>query len=277
MTGWNARLAMGIRRVYWLQMDIHLCFLTVFFFFLIYNLEDANALLYNKSTFLLMVIEDDSVDMRDAKRIEPEEADMRFDLSPHKEMRIYELLGVKAFQKLVFMLEKLIHFKDKERNLNYHFRGLDAEALDAFVKYLFYNGSIHARNLLYFAGYVAIFFVFRRSVKWFDIAALLLALKDAYCVMLQRYNYLRIAELKKLAEQRREYRIQRRVKRLRERFDQVYDAEHIDEDLAFVRRMKQQIVNGENVVIGEMERGILERLSCVLNAENSGSTRRIER
>ena len=259
-------------------MAHHSCFLTVFFFFfLIYNLDDANALLYNKSTFLLMVIEDDSVDTRDAKRIAPKEADMRFDLSPHKEMRIYELLGVKAFQKLVFMLEKLIHFKDKERNLNYHFRGLDTEALDAFVKYLFYNSSIHARNLLYFAGYVVIFFVFRRSVKWFDIAALLLALKDAYCVMLQRYNYLRIAELKKLAEQRREYRIQRRVKRLRERFDQVYDAEHIDEDLAFVRRMKQQIADGENVVIGETERGILERLSCVLNVENSGSTRRIER
>lgn len=193
---------------------------------------------------------------------------MRLAFSPRVEMRIYELLGVKVFQKMAFALEKLIHIKDKGRNTNYHFRGLDVEAIDAFVKYLFYNGSIHARNLVYFAVYVLIFLIFRRRVRWFDVLVLVLAIKDAYCVMLQRYNFLRITELKKLAEQRRERRINRKVNQLKERFDKTYDAQYVEEDLAFVQRIKQQIANGENVVIEDNERAILDRLAYVMQVPN---------
>ena len=38
------------------------------------------------------------------------------------EKKIYELLGIKVFRKLVFMLEKFLHIKDKKKNINYHLK-----------------------------------------------------------------------------------------------------------------------------------------------------------
>ena len=58
------------------------------------------------------------------------------------EMHIYEKLGVKKFRNMAFKLEELIHFKDKGKNKNYH--GITED----HFKYLYYNGFIHARNVL---------------------------------------------------------------------------------------------------------------------------------
>ncbi len=55
------------------------------------------------------------------------------------EQRVYEMLGIKFFRKLVFRLERLIHKNDHGRNTNYHIASFEVTETEAFIKYLFYN------------------------------------------------------------------------------------------------------------------------------------------
>lgn len=81
------------------------------------------------------------------------------------ELHLYSILGVRFFQKMVFNLEKFIHRKDGEKNQNYHFTSNSIEAMDQFVKYLFFNGSIHFRNIVFFIVYCIMKKVFFRLVS----------------------------------------------------------------------------------------------------------------
>lgn len=182
-------------------------------------------------------------------------------ISMRAEKRFYECVGVRYFQKLTFLLEKVIHRSDKGKNTNYHFRKMDMSAIDAFEKYLFYNGSIHVRNLVFFMIYVIVAVIFKKRFGWYDSIVLILALKDLYCVMLQRYNYLRLKEMKNIARLRRERRIERRTMEMKERFIEKYESSYACEDLEFIKNIKERIRNGENIVIGDKEEAVLKRIS----------------
>ena len=121
------------------------------------------------------------------------------------EKRIYETLGVRLFQKLVFILEKIIHFIDHGRNKNYHFNLERFDYLEDYKKFIVYNASIHIRNIVYIFVYIVIRVIIGLINKCFkihqiDYILLLLLIKDLYCIMLQRYNYLRIQQYQKFKD-----------------------------------------------------------------------------
>ena len=123
------------------------------------------------------------------------------------ELKIYEFLGVKQFKKAVFMLEKIIHKRDKGKNINYHIKNSnDRESVDSFKKYLYYNGFIHTKNLI--TGIpIIVFAILCCQNLLFLIPLILFLIKDVYCVMLQRYNWLKISEFEKKLEIRDEKKI----------------------------------------------------------------------
>ena len=123
------------------------------------------------------------------------------------ELKIYEFLGVKQFKKAVFMLEKIIHKRDKGKNINYHIKNSnDRESVDSFKKYLYYNGFIHTKNLI--TGIpIIVFAILCGQNLLFLIPLILFLIKDVYCVMLQRYNWLKISEFEKKLEIRDEKKI----------------------------------------------------------------------
>lgn len=176
------------------------------------------------------------------------------------EKKLYEALGVRCFRILVFKLEKFIHYRDKGTNINYHISKYEPSALEDFVKYLFYNGAIHVRNVAYFAVYVVLRLVLGTGIRWYDIVLFLFAVKDIYCVMLQRYNYIRIYERKCRLEQRIKAQLQRRFDTMQGVFVECYDRRYIAEDLATIRSMKQRIQAGEMIVIQDAERKTLQRI-----------------
>ena len=116
------------------------------------------------------------------------------------ELKIYRKLGVKKFRALTFKLEKIIHKKDKKQNHNYHIlpnnevfsKNCTIDEMEEFKKKLYYNGSIHVKNLILLLVSSIFILLFNRISNYFLIANLLFGIKDAYCVMLQRYNYIRI-------------------------------------------------------------------------------------
>lgn len=123
------------------------------------------------------------------------------------ELKIYEFLGVKQLKKAVFMLEKIIHKRDKGKNINYHIKNSnDRESVDSFKKYLYYNGFIHTKNLI--TGIpIIVFAILCGQNLLFLIPLILFLIKDVYCVMLQRYNWLKISEFEKKLEIRDEKKI----------------------------------------------------------------------
>lgn len=123
------------------------------------------------------------------------------------ELKIYKALGVKYFRNLAFKLEKLIHIKDKKKNINYHINDCkDLVSIDKFKKYLYYNGFIHVKNLIFGSVGLALMIILNALVVPV-IALSTLLLKDAYCVMLQRYNWIRITRHEEKLKARERKRI----------------------------------------------------------------------
>ena len=137
------------------------------------------------------------------------------------ELKIYKALGVKYFRNLAFKLEKLIHIKDKKKNINYHINDCkDLVSIDKFKKYLYYNGFIHVKNLIFGSVGLTLMIILNASVVPV-IALSTLVLKDAYCVMLQRYNWIRIT--------RHEEKLKARERKRIDKVKSNIDKEKVDE------------------------------------------------
>ena len=185
-----------------------------------------------------------------------------------KEMRIYEILGVRIFQKMVFELEKLIHRKDGGQNENYHFQRNKEMYSENFIKYLFYNGSIHGRNLIYL---LIIFLIMHICFKTsaFDIGIIFLGIKDIYCVMLQRYNYIRISVHVEKVDERNQKKKLKKIEKLKSYRKAFYDEKNREKDLLFIKRLKEEIANNSYVMINEGDVERIKRLSKLYYQKDS--------
>lgn len=122
------------------------------------------------------------------------------------ETKLYELLGIKLFRKAVFRLEKIVHRKDHGKNTNYHIQNNSINSVEEFKKYLYYNGTIHTSNLIKGIPLVVLMVLFNMNVISISLISLLL-LKDLYCVMLQRYNWIKLSEKERSIKEKQNVKI----------------------------------------------------------------------
>lgn len=122
-------------------------------------------------------------------------------MNNNKELKIYEFLGIKYFKKFMLKFHKLLYWpisllleKEQRRELYNNARdnykiGKVSELKDikTFKRNLYFNGSIH----LILTLLNALIFISPLSPVMFilNLASLLI---NTYCVMLQRYNCIRI-------------------------------------------------------------------------------------
>lgn len=132
------------------------------------------------------------------------------------ELKIYELLGVKIFRKIVFGLYKILGFpftifmsKEERKKAyntpnNYNMKkGHGIQDLRDFKKWLLFNTCVHAFAL----GYcIPIFLkvVSGTASLSTTINNLICIVINCYCIMLQRYNHIRINQVIKRMEPREE-------------------------------------------------------------------------
>ena len=168
----------------------------------------------------------------------------------HKvETKIYELLGIKKFKKAVFKLEKIIHRKDKGKNINYQVKdSRSKKSVNSFKKFLYYNGIIHIKNLL--IGIPSITIMALLNVKLiFLIPYAIFLLKDVYCVMLQRYNWIKINEFEEKLNSRQQKMIKKeteqlKIEKLNTKLDNVkIDKQQMIDNLIAIR---SYIINNNN-------------------------------
>ena len=163
------------------------------------------------------------------------------------ESKIYEFLGVKYFKQLTFKLEKLIHRKDKGQNKNYHLMGNGIDAIENFRKYLYYNGFIHVKNSIALIIGLTVF-VLTTGFNYYLIPFILLLIKDLYCVMLQRYNWIKLNEYKEKLEQRENRKVMKEANKIKEK-DFSYNLEQINAMLDELRKLKDYLTNNGTVNI----------------------------
>ncbi len=185
------------------------------------------------------------------------------------EKHIYELLGIRKFQKMTFTLEKIVHRNDNGYNENYHFKkACNQIDTQKFIKYLFYNGIIHIRNLFIISVFLTVKIMFK-WLSWFDSIIILLALKDIYCVMLQRYNYIRINNYIELQNKKHEIHINRMMKIMSNEINNKYDFKYCEQDMKFINKFMGCISKNEVIKFSHEDIESLKRIMELRRADSN--------
>ncbi len=106
-------------------------------------------------------------------------------------MRVYTWLGVASFQKLVLALEKKRHQKDGGYNVNYHVENFSLRGLHAFMGYLVYHAVIHTVGILIALLCCGLPLLFPHT-GWAAVVGALCCIGNVYCLLLQRYTYIKL-------------------------------------------------------------------------------------
>ena len=124
------------------------------------------------------------------------------------EMKFYELLGIKAFRKMAFFVRDIVTLpltfkmpkEERKKSLyntasNYNIgKAKSLEDIKKFKKQLFKNAGIHIFALLAFLPSFIKIIMGMASLST-TIIVLPIMVMNIYCIMLQRYNCIRINQL----------------------------------------------------------------------------------
>lgn len=172
------------------------------------------------------------------------------------EIKFYKFLGVEKFRKLVFLLEKMIHIKDKGKNINYHPKSSTLEDLKEFKKYLYYNGFIHVKNLCILMFLLLIKLIFIPNFVFVYFLLIPFMIKDSYCIMLQRYNYINLSEIikkKEIQMEKRRNQIHKKIKTIEKQTNKkIVCVENIDKEqllnfIEFLQGKSDIIINNNDL------------------------------
>lgn len=187
------------------------------------------------------------------------------------ETTIYEVLGIKFFKKVILLFERIKHAKDGGKNENYHPHDTSCTTLRRFSGYLIFNSLFHAVSLLLVAIYFTVTRILLINNIVVDILMIVVAVFDIYCLMLQRYIYLRfqqhIAKKQLVHLNAKENRITDIISRLESK-----SANDIDKESSFLEGLKSKVLSGEDVVLSGDAEEILVNIADVLN-ENRNKER----
>ena len=173
-----------------------------------------------------------------------------------KELRLWRALGAERFRDLLFFLERLRH--GERGNVNYHLSGRGPEDGAAYMGYVLYHCLLHLVSLL-LALLVMVLLPGNQRGYWAIMAFLaLLCLGNLWCLMLQRYTYLRLRGLCSRARQRRQGRgpapgLAAAVGGLAR--------EERDAALSLAQRLSEGLAGGEFLALGREELPALETLA----------------
>lgn len=176
------------------------------------------------------------------------------------ELHVYEILGIKLFRRIILRFERIRHRKDCNQNENYHPKSISASSFVRFSGYLFYNATLHIVSILLSAVYFAITWSLQFNHLWLDVPMYILVAFNLYCIMLQRYIYLRLKFHVNRAAAKRENRIQVVLNRLSPFLDEKESSEFLEE-YHLLQKLSHSIVTGNDCVLGADCTETLNRLA----------------
>lgn len=107
------------------------------------------------------------------------------------EQTLYRLLGVNQYRKFIIKVKlKYDHWRGKTDTDNYFLKDYSNEAIIFLKRQFIKNAKIHLLGV--FIGLLVMLLTNRLQIQ---IVALIIFLHNLYCVMIQRYNLIRINSL----------------------------------------------------------------------------------
>lgn len=190
------------------------------------------------------------------------------------ELRVYSLLGVNQFRKVILWFEKIRHHGGNLRNENYHPSHFDVIALEQFNGFLLYNAFLHGVSLLFTVVYavVSIGLEFRNVVL--DLGMIVLTLLNVYCIILQRANYLK---LKKLRNNHYKHFLKQTNLCRKETLQQIYtlDSQKLQADYEVLSRIRKAFIGQDDCVLTRADAESLKRIcACFESASISRISRK---
>ena len=119
------------------------------------------------------------------------------------EIKFYEIIGVKHWKRFLMRLEAMLLPNPEARRVgNYNLKSTSLKSVKNFKKMLILNGFIH-----FIPGTICIYWIIKNILgsKFFSFSTpifIVLFLVNLYCVLLQRYNWLRINKVLKKARKK---------------------------------------------------------------------------
>lgn len=175
------------------------------------------------------------------------------------ELRVYRLLGVNQFRKVILLFEKVKHRRDNRKNENYHPSNFDVFSLEQYNGFLLYNAFLHIVSLLFTVVYAVLSTAIEFRNVVFDLGMILLTLLNVYCIILQRANYL------KLKEHRYKY-----YKRFLRRTDLCRE-----EALQKIYALEPQKLQADYEVLSRIKKAFDGQADCVLACTDVESLKRL--
>ncbi len=186
----------------------------------------------------------------------------------NKELKFYEKLGVKRFRKFVYSFSfflvlpfgiithkniKEIKRMVNETPTNYNIgRKINYEKIKNFKKMLLLNSSIHMLGLIICVpGYIDV--ITNNSTLYSTIVNLTAIFINTYCLMLQKYNYIRINNTLNKLKPKYEKELQETKENIREKDSKLLNHDYVYTDYL---SEKDKIVNLDEII----EKSSLEQL-----------------
>lgn len=176
------------------------------------------------------------------------------------EKRLYEILGIKLFKSLMLYIEKIKHRKDGLSNENYHIKSMAMCSLKKFSGYLLYNAIFHIVSLFFVAIYFVIVLLTKPNLLWFNIVMCVVAIIDLYCIMLQRYSFLRIKAILSYRQNKKAHWMQNVIEKLQTELSR-FPLNSLVEDYELISRIHHCALEGTACLILETDIPSLQRIA----------------
>lgn len=186
------------------------------------------------------------------------------------ELRIYQCLGVKGFRRGILRLERRKHRKDGGQNSNYHPRSTSVAALKSFTGYLLYNAILHGISLLFAVVYLALCCLSCVHHLWADILVAAVTVLNLYCIMLQRYTFLRMRAYLDRCCRKRDAAVSKAAAQLTEVLQHREEPELFAE-FELIRRLQKTAREGTDTLLAEADAPVLERIAMCLERSGLGA------
>ncbi len=178
------------------------------------------------------------------------------------ELKLYELMGIKFFKRVILRFEAIKHFKDSGKNSNYHIRGTSSISLDSSFAFFIYNSIFHFTSILLIFLYFAISQAVLFNSLAINIGMVILFILNVYCIILQRYNYLRL----KLILEKRAKRNEKKIRDYKEHILNCLEKKRkadLLEEYSLIKELYESAVLGIDYFIPKSSESVLRRIASI--------------
>ena len=195
------------------------------------------------------------------------------------ELKLLGLIGIRRFRDILLWIEKLQHRKKGDINKNYHLDSLSGKSVGEYKRFLRYNASFHVNAIIVLlAGiiYIRITDCFSGVSAPIKIVigsfVLLVFLFNLYCLLLQRYNALRVRRCLQTYMAKKAKRIDHAMEVFESIIPFIYTRETARDDATRIDSILAELSSRKTLFLSKEDYPMLDRIDKAVTGLNNPYT-----